>query len=685
MRIPVDYVAGTSMGAIVGALFAIGLTPDQIEAEMMAVDWDDLFSDKPAREKRTFRRKQDDSSYFLPIEFGLAGRRIVLAPGMIAGQKLAFAFPNPDFYLAGRDGFDNLAYPFRPVATDLGTGEMVVLERGNLLKAVRASMSIPGVFPPVEWEGRELVDGYLARNLPVDVVRAMGADIVIAVDVGALPDSTSRDELRSLVGIAEQTSLIQARQNVLPQLAAADVVIHPDLQGISSRDFQRVGATIAPGDAAARAVADRLQDLALTPQDYARHLAAHTIPAPGAITIDEVVISNNSSVDDATIRRQIRQREGQYLYLHELEEDLTRIYDFGVFELVDFQLSRAPTAAGDSTTLTVVAKRKFYEPNILNFGLAYTGGEAGHSELSVRLRVTSLELTGWGGELRTDVQLGETDALRAEFYQPLSWTRRPFAALRLTVRSQVRAWYYDMVKWGDYLEKEQAGELHLGWRLGQAGELRGGLMYGHIRTRDTTGLSLAEFEGPRGGYVVEAAADVMNAAVFPTHGSVAQARLFFASPDFGSGLDYTRLEGLVRTVFTTRGNSVEFGARGGSGLGTDLPEFDLFTAGGLGRLGGYSKDQLRGEAYAIASLGWYRHLGGRGSPYSTQWYAGALVEAGNAWLRPDEASLGDLRGCGSIFLGARTLLGPLLLTYARALDGNDAVYITLGHVYGFLD
>ncbi len=681
MRVPVDYVAGTSMGAIVGALFAIGLTPAQIEAELAAVDWNDLFSDTPEREQRSYRRKQDDSAYFLPIEFGIRGRSLVTARGMIAGQKFAFAFRNPDLYLAGHHGFDDLAYPFRPVATDLHTGEMVVLERGNLLKAVRASMSIPGAFPPVEWDGRELVDGYLARNLPVDVVRAMGADIVIAVDVGALPDSTGDEALRTMLGITAQTGLIQARQNVLPQLAQADVVIRPDLPGMAGQDFQDVTATFAPGAAAARAAADRLRPLALDPAAYARHLARHRMPAPGAITVDRIAVKNDSRVPDRTIRKHVRQQLGQFLYLDELAQDLTALYDFGVFELVDFQLSRDTQAGPDSTTLTVIAKRKYYSPNIVHFGLAYEGGQAGLSALNARVRVTSLELNGWGGEVRTDLQLGETDALRSEYYQPLGWHRRPFVAASLTLQSQIHDWYYEMWNLGEYLEKDIHGEVDLGWRLAKFGELRAGLLYGYVDAATKVGLSAADFEGHRGGGVLQVGVDVMDAAVFPREGLRGLARAYFSVPDLGSDLDYNTIEAGLRTAGSRGRSTFTTLLQGGSNLGSDLPEFAMFTAGGLGRLSAYTNDQLRGEMYGLAGLGWHYRLGGLSSPYSTQWYAGLNLEAGNSWRNADDAGFDDLLGCAGIMLGARTLLGPLVLSYARALDGNDAFYLTLGRLY----
>jgi len=191
MRIPIDLVAGTSMGAVIGALHSVGMTPAEIEANITTIDWDDLFSDRPTRTHRNYRRKEDDNARYLPIEWGWKGR-IVLPSGAISGQKLAFAFPNPALYLFGHDSFDNLSTPFRAVSTDLQTGQMFVPDHGNLMKAVRASMSIPGVFPPVHWEGRLLVDGFMARNLPVDVALDMGADLIIAVDVGSHPERSPR-------------------------------------------------------------------------------------------------------------------------------------------------------------------------------------------------------------------------------------------------------------------------------------------------------------------------------------------------------------------------------------------------------------------------------------------------------------------------------------------------------------
>jgi len=347
MNIPVDYVCGTSMGSVVGSLFAIGLDPDEIESILLGVDWDDLFSDRPARTARTYRRKEDDSAAFLPVEWGWKGR-IVLSSGVIAGQKLSFAFRDDYLYLAGHQGFDNLAYPFRAVTTDLQTGLMFVPDKGNLLKIVRASMSIPGVFPPVKWEGRTLVDGYLARNLPVDVCREMGADIIIAVDVGALPEETNPTYFRTLGGINMQKGIINGRQNVDPQIADSDIVIQPILD-ISSRDFKSVGKTIEPGYIATQTVATQLAKLSVSPEEYAAHLKKHAYPGAPLLVISDIVLHNNTQVHDHAILKNISQQVGEVLDLDQLKLDLAEIYDFGVFELVDFSLEQN----GDDITLII--------------------------------------------------------------------------------------------------------------------------------------------------------------------------------------------------------------------------------------------------------------------------------------------------------------------------------------------
>jgi len=672
MNIPIDYVAGTSMGSVVGSLFAIGLDPDEIERILLGVDWDDLFSDRPNRPDRIFRRKEDDSAAFLQVEWGWKGR-VVLSSGVIAGQKLSFAFRDDYLYLAGHQGFDNLAYPFRAVATDLQTGLMFVPDKGNLLKIVRASMSIPGVFPPVMWEGRTLVDGYLARNLPVDICREMGADIIIAVDVGAIPEETNPDHFRTLGGINMQKGIINGRQNVDPMLKLSDIIIQPILD-ISSRDFKDVGETIEPGYQATQTVTEQLMKLSVSAEEYAAHLEKHAYPGSPQLIISDIVLFNNTLVHDHAILKNITQQRGQVLDLDQLKSDLAGIYDFGVFELVDFSLEQDD----GEITLIISVEEKYYAPNILNFGLSYYGGTGNQSILDGRARWTRLELNRFGAELRTDIQLGQTILLRSEYYQPLTWSRVPFFALAGQYKSSIYPWYYQMKHWGDYKTAEMSIRPDLGLRLGCWGEIRLGLDLSHLKASDRTGLSLAEFDGARGGYRATLKFDKVDFPFLPRKGYQGQVLYFVSHPEFGSGFDYERLSGRISGAHTWGGNTFHITMEGGTNFGTTLPEFDMFTLGGMNRLMGYQKDQLRGQRYVLGQARWYHQIMGHPSPFSTSWYVVLQGETGNAWYFPEEAGLKSLHYSGSVGIVATTVFGPLTVAYGRSNDGQDSAYISLG-------
>lgn len=672
MNIPIDYVTGTSMGSVVGSLFAIGLDPDEIEAILLGVDWDDLFSDRPNRPERTFRRKEDDSAAFLPVEWGWKGR-IVLSSGVIAGQKLSFAFRDDYLYLAGHEGFDNLAYPFRAVTTDLQTGLMFVPDRGNLLKIVRASMSIPGVFPPVKWEGRTLVDGYLARNLPVDVCRQLGADIIIAVDVGAIPEETSPEHFRTLGGINMQKGIINGRQNVDPQIQMSDIVIQPILS-LSSRDFKSVGVAIEPGYQATLAVAKQLSELSVSPEEYAAHLNEHAYPGAPKLIITDIQLHNNTSVHDHAILENITQQTGELLDLDQLKYDLAEIYDFGVLELIDFSLEKN----GEDITLVITAEEKYYSPNILNFGLSYYGGGGNQSILDVRIRWTRLEMNRYGAEQRTDVQLGQTILLRSEYYQPLAWNRVPFFALRGQYKNAIYPWYYEMKHWGDYKTQSVGIVPTLGMRIGHWGEFRAGLEYGHLRASDRTGLSLAEFDGALGGYRANLKFDKVDIPFLPRHGYSGEVSYLAVRPEFGSDMDYDKLSVRIGGAHTWSNNTFHMTLEGGSDLGTKMPQYDMFTLGGMNRLMGYQKDQLRGQSYALGQLRWYHKLLGQPSPFSTSWYFVMQFEAGNAWYLSDNAGFDNLHYSGSFGFVGTTVFGPLTIAYGHSDDGHDAAYVTLG-------
>src|SRR5437867_9409144 len=280
LHVPIDVIAGTSMGAIVGGLYASGMSPDEIAQEMDRVDWAALFDDRPARPDLPYRRKQDDSNAFIDLELGLKSGRILLPRGLIAGQKVGFLFKSLTARAAFIDDFDRLPIPFRAVATDLANGSMVVLSRGDLADALRASMSLPGTLAPAEIDGHHLVDGGLVRNLPVDVARDAGADIVIAVDVTTPFDPV--ESLKTVADVTRQVADMLTQDNVTEQTLRADLLIRPDLGAVSASNFAAGAEALRRGEEATRAQAGVLSRYSLPPDEYeARLREVRGAPAAG--------------------------------------------------------------------------------------------------------------------------------------------------------------------------------------------------------------------------------------------------------------------------------------------------------------------------------------------------------------------------------------------------------------------
>lgn len=670
-RIPIDYVAGTSMGAVVGALFALGLSPDEIDAEITSLNWEDLFYDAPDRRNRIFRRKGND--HFLPLEWGWRGG-LMMPRGLVAGQKLSFAFRQEGLYLEGYQGFDQLSYPFRAVATDLHTGELFAPDGGNLMKMVRASLSIPGFFPPVRWNDRLLVDGYLVNNVPVDVCRQMGADIIIAVDVTSLPTDADPESFRTLVDVTWQRAVIFGRHTTDPFLADADLVIRPELE-MATRDFDRTAEAIAPGYSATMAMAPALQELTLSAEDYAAHLRRHAPRENHDVIVSDIRVRNATRAADMAILENISQPLGQALDLDRLREDLLAIYDFGVFELVDFSLEMEQPGQG---TLFIHAEEKHYAPHLLNFGASYYGGSGNQSYLDARVRWTWLELNGRGAELRTDLRAGQNVSVRSEFYQPLNWQRGPFLSLSAEYADALHHWHHDLRDRGDYTTQALTVRPELGVRFGNWGEGRLGFDFGYLRASDKTDFSLPEFHGLRGSFLTSLQFDLLDHGTLARRGAAGYLKYRSGMPDLGDSADYQRLEGKLFGARAWGRNIVHWNLEGGTSLDTRLPAYRVFSLGGLDRLTPFTLDQLRGQDYALGQLTWYRQVANAQSQLGRSWYLMVQLEAGNAWYDAGTAALDDLRYTGSIGLVVSSIVGQLTTAYGRSADGHDAAYITFG-------
>tara|TARA_R110000823_G_scaffold171736_9_gene304170 strand:+ start:5465 stop:7675 length:2211 start_codon:yes stop_codon:yes gene_type:complete len=678
MHIPVDYIAGTSMGSIIGGLYASGMTPDEIELGLKSMDWAHIFDDSPPRKDRSFRRKRDDDLYLVKAKLGVSDDGEVLFPtGAIQGQKFDLALRELTLPVTTTGNFDQLYIPFRAVASDIGSGKKVVLGSGDLAMALRASMAVPGIFAATEIDGHLLVDGGITDNLPVDVVREMGADIVIAIDIGT--PNMAADEVNNLFMITSQLISIMTRTNVEEQIASLterDVFIVPDLQGFSSTDFINATSIVPAGYAAAVAQREELARLALPESAYAQHLAARIArPVRTLLPVIEFVrVENDSGLGDGMIRDRLRQELGQPLDRQQLEEDLSRIYGLEVFQTVHYNVIEEDGKQG----LLIDASARSWGPNYLQLGMELSNDQEGNNQFDLGLAYLRTGINARGGEIRLAVQVGENPLVGAEWHQPLDNLSHYFVR-GLTSYQENNVSLYDgrgKNRLADFRVSEAKVDVTAGREFGVFGEARVGYRY---RTGDVdldSGVfDAGDFSYSTGEVYGRIAFDRLDNFNFPGDGWLASMEYDVAREDYGGDEDFEQLQ-VRANKFSTFGDGHVFGLGGvvSSTLDGDAPIQDRFTLGGFLNLSGFAEDSLSGQQAGVVNAIYYRRF--NALPFLS-WYLGGSLEYGGVW--EDENDLfDDGITSGSIFLGADTPVGPLYLGYGNAEDGFHSIFFYLG-------
>jgi len=420
LHIPIDAIAGTSMGAVVGGLYASGFSPHEIESIMTSLNWQDAFRDRPPREDLTFRRKLEDQNFLVKFPLGIRGSRIQLPKGLIQGQKLNQTLRRLTLPVASVTDFDELPTPFRAVATDLETGDAVIMSAGDLTSAMRASMSAPGVFSPVERDGRLLVDGGIAENVPIDVAREMGVDILIVVDVGT--PLLKRDKLSSAPVISNQMLAILIQHNSRAQLAKMtpkDVLIEPALGDTSAFDFGIVERVITTGEIAGHAAESRLTGLSVSAEEYAAYAAQRDHDRQSPPRIDFVKVDDGSGRYSNRLDRLFKDVSGKPLDPDAVARHVTTVYGQGNLEALDYRVVQDDD---DRYGLLLAARRNSWGPNYVRFGLSLQDDFQGNSSYNAAARFVLSEITNPGGEWVWDLQVGETSLISTEVYLPISDT-----------------------------------------------------------------------------------------------------------------------------------------------------------------------------------------------------------------------------------------------------------------------
>lgn len=687
LRVPVHAIAGTSMGALVGGLYAAGMGADELYRVVQQMDWEQAFQDSVDRDDLPPRRKSDhyDSP---PNAFSMAFKdgQFSIPLGLVQGQQVRQIIKNLVEQTEGIRDFDELPIPYRAVATDIESGEAYVFSHGDLVTAMRASMSLPALLAPVEHEGRLLVDGGLAMNIPVSVGRNMGGERLVVVDIGT--PLRTREEITSFLGVTDQMLGFLTRRNSIEQLAlmaADDILVSPDLTGIGMLDFERADEIFQRGYAATMAMREQLAPLALSPDDWSDYLARRTPQRVGEPVIDHIAIVNDSPLRDDLIRARITQQVGEPLDRARLGDDLASIYALDHWQLIDYEVVQDP-ALGE--VLQVNAQAKTWGADRFRVKFNLLTDLDGSSEINLGASYLWPGLTDLGGELFARGQVGDTILFSGEYYQPLDVHSRFFVAPYLNYRD------YDVTTVGPEFGLDDPGgnwrvrrliaQFDTGVNLFDSAQVRLGLFNnnGKYSADRELGGNLPEGYFEEGGIVLSALYDEMDNPFLPTRGLLAYTDYRAMLESFGSDADFERWQAFAQAAFSfgrEQRNTLILTGKTGQSLDAPNEPQNYFQLGGLFNLSGLSQDILSGRQMAFAMAQYQRRLSDTSVlPFDMPVYLGASIEGGQLWSDRSDISSGDFINAGSVYLVVDSPLGPIYLAYGRSEDNQDGIYLAMG-------
>jgi len=679
-RVPVDLVVGTGIGGVIGGLYASGMTTAEIRDFLMSTDWADIFDPDTRREDLSYRRKRDDDNFLIKYRVGIKNGQAQLPAALIPNGKLARLLQSVVSHTKVIQDFDDLPLAFRAVTMDLLTGEVVILDSGSLDRAILATLTAPGTLPPVQIDGRYLVTGSLLNNLPIDVARQLGMDVIIVADVG--PYLRTADEINSIFGIVDQVSHILQRQNSaasLSTLRESDIVVRPAVGPARETDFSALEERFAAGVKAVVADADQLAIIRMSDSEYRDFVAARQKSRSADPIISEIVLRNDSNVDDALILAQINQPLNAPLDKEQLDADIRNIYGIGAFSTIDFNLQpRGDEAILELRTIESRSGNRFWR-----FGLSLQDDFEGNSAYTGSASFTWTQINRLGAEWRNVVRLGEIQQIATEFYQPVDKLGRYFVSALATIDENNVNSFVNGVIVDQSRVRRVLGQLAVGRIFGNSGEIRVGTVFGSGTTQSNIGSPYPSTTFDVGGIKASASYDTLDNVYFPQRGLTATVGWIGLRDSMGATTDLDVLEGTFGRPMSWGANTLVPSLK----IQTQLKEVtgveNLLSTGGLFNLSGFRRDELSGRHTAVGRLIYYRRI--RSNPIrgllDASLYVGGSVELGNAWQNSSEVKLSNSLFAGSLFLGADTFVGPIYLAAGLAEGGHSAMYLFIGRPF----
>ena len=604
-----------------------------------------------------------------------------LPVGLVQGQVIDMIISRETLPASQVQTFDQLAIPFRAVAGDLVTGEAVVLSSGSLARAIRASMSIPAALSPIEIDGRLLVDGGIAMNLPVDVAREMGADVVIAVDISS--SLLGRETLRSVLDVTTQLTNLLTRGGTLEQrrkLTANDVLLLPQFdEELSSTTFARMGEAIQSGYDAVMQRRAEFERLALGEEQYAAFIAARTDPRMRELPVVEFVrLDNRAPVADSVVEARLGAiKLGEQLDVDSVERAMNTVYGLDYYQNVRYGL----VTENGRTGIEVELDERAWGPNYLQLGMEYSSAAGSDTLFGLAASYLSTAINPLGGEWRATLVIGDEPAFVADLYQPFGEKGLYFYAPSLNLDSTQFNVYVGDDRVTEAQLREATLEFAVGRELPTWGEYRFGVRAArgafHLRVGDPSFISEDDFR--RGEFFSRFSVDTMDSVAFPRQGSSASME-WRASRDrpFSADANFDQLLLAAAYAKTWGRHTVLTTMRYDATISGTAPNSRLFRMGGFFDVSGINRNQLSGQYATRLGAAYYRRIGDLALFPA---FAGMSIELGNAWDSREDISAGDSIFGGSFWGGVDTPIGPVYIGYGRAEGGEDAFYVSLGRVF----
>ena len=677
LRIPVDCVAGTSMGALVGGTFASGMPAADIERATSDIDWSRTVGGVGMRDRTPIERKLAGTTYTNSLEFGFEEGKVVLPGGLLKTQDIEDVIRDLINNARFQRDFDNLPIPFRAVATDMVTGDMVVLESGDLSVAMRASMSIPGAFSPVVNGEQVLSDGGMVRNLPVDIARELCADVVIAVWMTTpAPAAEDLDSALALVGRSMDVMIKANEREQIASLGPDDVGIEVPMGDIGTADFQRIAEAVELGRAAAEAHRADLLRFSVPEPDYLAWRAEVTTAEARPVHLAEVQIKGLKQVSPEYVASHLENLQpGADVDSQQIKEDTDRLYALGEFDRIEHQLKGPPEAR----VLEIIPIEKSSGPNFLRFDLGLSAEGSGELQAILRAEHTRAWIGKRDARWNNALQLGRQALIATDFYQPLDAAQNWFVRPALSYEKNLQSVYLEGQRVARYVVSDFHGELALGANIGTRAQVMGGLRSGWFTTKRDTGSpvlpEVTEQDDTAGflrfGY------DTRDAVALPTRGTMIAARYLHSGTFLGGEQDYDVAEGVLTQAYPWRGDSLSLFVGGGKKLSGVLPPARDFRLGGIRSFPGLRFDELRGTGYWIAGTSYLWKLADIQPLMSQALYAALRLQAGSMGGSRVPSADGTLYGIAAS-LNGRTPVGPFILSVGYVSNDSWELQFTLG-------